>query len=265
MKFSFIFLALLLALLSLNCLDRKSNRLNPEATVLLINGNNVQLAEFLLVANQKRSDIMNLFRKNISKYPAINEEKFWNSTFDGIKPIEKLIVETEKQLIRIKIEQELAEQYGIIKKFNYPDFKHNLKQENKRRMKAVENKQVIYGPVQYSEEFYYGYLHNNMVLALKEILGKEVFNFTDKMYQNFYEQNKETLFKKFKTKASLLSENKEFSGYKKLNEIKQQIRQLLIDQEYEKLIAEEILVIEIKIVDEGILREMDVILLKEVI
>ncbi|NQU88233.1 MAG: hypothetical protein HQ541_20995 [Mariniphaga sp.] len=265
MKLSFIFLALLLALPSLNCSDRKSNRLNPEATVLLINGNNVQLGEFLLVANQRKSDIMNLFRKNISRYPAIDEEKFWNSTYDGIKPIEKLITETEKQLIRIKIEQELAEQYRIIKKFDYSDFKHNLKQENNRRIKAVENKQVIYGPVQYSEEFYYGYLHNNMVLVLEEVMGKEVFTFTDKMYQNYYEENKETLFKKFKAKSSLLSENEEFSGYKKLNEIKQQIRQLLIDQEYEKLITEKLLTTEIKIVDEDIVRDMDVILLKEVI
>lgn len=265
MKFSFIFVTLLLALASLTCSDRKSNRLNPEATVLLINGNNVQLAEFLLVANQKKSDIMNFFRKNISRYPAIDDKEFWNSTFDGIKLIEKLIAETEKQLIRIKVEQELAEQYRIIKKFNYSDLKYNLKQENKRRIKAVDNKQVIYGPVQYSEEFYYGYLHNNMILALKEILGKEVFNFTDKMYQNFYEQNKETLFKKFKAKASLLSENEEFLGYKKLDKVKQQIRQLLIDQEYEKLIAKKILTTEIKIVDEDIVQDMDVILLKEVI
>lgn len=132
-------------------------------------------------------------------------------------------------------------QYRIIKKFNYSDFKHNLKQENNRRIKAVENKQVIYGPMQYSEEFYYGYLHNNMVLTLEEFMGKEVFNFTDKMYQNFYEENKKTLFKKFKAKTSLLSENEEFSGYRNLNEIKQQIRQLLIDQEYEKLITKKIL------------------------
>jgi len=101
--------------------------------------------------------------------------------------------------------------------------------------------------------------------VLEEVMGKEVFTFTDKMYQNYYEENKETLFKKFKAKSSLLSENEEFSGYKKLNEIKQQIRQLLIDQEYEKLITEKLLTTEIKIVDEDIVRDMDVILLKEVI
>ena len=108
--------------------------------------------------------------------------------------------------------------------------------------------------------YHYLYDRDNLHRVLKEILGKEVFNFTDKMYQNFYEQNKETLFKKFKAKASLLSENEEFLGYKKLDELKQQIRQLLIDLEYEKLIAEKILTTEIKIVDKDFVRDIFTIL-----
>lgn len=161
MKHRLILYVLLLALPLLTCSERKSNRINPEATVLRINGNNVQLAEFILVANQKKSDVLNLFRNKINSYPAIDEAKFWYNTFDDIKPVEKLMEETAKQLIRIKVEQELAEQLRINNKFNYSDFKQKLREENHRLEKAMENKQVIYGPVHYSEAFYYGYLHQN--------------------------------------------------------------------------------------------------------
>ena len=248
MKISFILFVLILVSASPSCSDRNSNGLNPEDTILLINGNNVQLGEFLLVSKNKKSYVMNMFRNYITCYPSFDQREFWNSSFDSIRPVDKLIEETIKQLIEIKIEQELAKQYGIINEFNHSDFKQTLKQKNSRRKKAVENKQIIHGPIHYSEEIYYGYVHNNMVLALKEVMGKELFNFTDKMYQSCYEGNREALFKKFKAKNRILSEYEEFSEYKELNEVKPYIKQILIDKEYEKIITEKILTAEIKIV-----------------
>jgi hypothetical protein len=206
------------------------------AMALIINEDTVQSGEFLLVAKQKKSDIFNLYEKHIKGETEFEEEKFWNGSFDGIQPIEKLKEETVKQLNRIKTEQDLAMKYLKTKKFNYSEFINNLKVENKRRRDSLKNKKPVYGPVQYSEEFYYGYLYNNMVIKLKEFMGKEVFAFSEKKYKDFYEANKDNLFRNIATNGSLLTENKELPGYKTLEVVKDQIRQKLIDEEYEKLI-----------------------------
>jgi len=241
---------LILVFFSLNCADRKSDKLNPETSVLLINGDVVQFGEFLLIAKQKRNNILTLFKNQIYDENTFKVEEFWNSNFNGVTPFEKLKQETEKQIIRVKTEQELAEKHKIINKFSYSEFTITLKQENKRRLDALKNKKPIYGPVQYPEKFYYGYLYNNMVIQLKDILGKEVFTFTEIEYKDFYERHKDLLFRNSAKKGSLMTEIIILPGYKTLDEVKKQIRQGLIDEEYEKLIVAKTLSAEVKEVDE---------------
>ncbi|MGO4376580.1 hypothetical protein AB4Z21_38660, partial [Paenibacillus sp. MCAF20] len=50
-------------------------------------------------------------------------------------------------LIRRKLEQIWAKQKGMVKEIAYHDFVQEWKEENKRRKKAVADKEVIYGPV----------------------------------------------------------------------------------------------------------------------
>lgn len=236
MKFNLLVPILILAIFSLNYSDRRSDKLNRETSVLLINGEAIQLGEFLLVAKQIKIDVFTLFEKQVNGLDAFEEIKFWNSSFNGITPFEKLKQETGKHLIRIKTEQWLAEKYKIIQKFNYSDFILNLEQENIRRFNAVKNKKPVYGPVQYSEEFYYSYLYNNMVIKLKDILGNQVFKFTDNQYKEYYEINKDIHYRRSSAKGSLLVHGEILQDFKPFDEVKEQIRYSLIDEEYEKLI-----------------------------
>jgi len=257
MKYNLLILILIFALFSLNYSDRRSDKLNPETSVLLINGEAIQLGEFLLVAKQVKNDVFTLFEKQINGKDAFEEGKFRNTNFNGITPVEKLKQETGKHLIRIKTEQWLAEKYKIIQKFNYSDFILNLEQENKRRLNAVKNKKPVYGPVQYSEEFYYNYLYNNMVIKLKNILGSEVFNFTDNRYKEYYETNKDIHYRKSSAKGGLLAKREVLQGFKSFDEVKEQIRYRLIDEEYEKLIDKYSSTAELKETDNTLSRNIN--------
>ena len=62
----------------------RSDKLNPETSVILINGDTIQLGEFLLVAKQIKSDVFMSFGKQLNDTEAFEEEKFWNSNFNGI-------------------------------------------------------------------------------------------------------------------------------------------------------------------------------------
>jgi hypothetical protein len=246
-----LILVLIIALFPLNSSDRMSVNLNLETSVLRFNGNTIQLGEFLLVARQKRSDVFMSFEKQIRDAESFEKEKFWNRSYKGIIPIEKLKLETEKQLKRIKTEQALAEKYKIIKKFDYSDFIMTLEHENKIRLEAFKNKKTLYGLVGYPEEFYYAYLYSNMVIKLKDTLAKEVFIFKDIKYRNYYEDHKESLFRNSGKKGSLLVETEVCAGYKTLDEVKGQIRQRLIDEEYDKLIDRYITKMELTETDES--------------
>jgi hypothetical protein len=204
--------------------------------MLLINGDTIQLGEFLLVANEKKSDVLISFVKQLNDTEAFEEEKFWNGNINGIVPIEQLKLETEKRLIRIKTEQKLAEKYKIIKTFNYSDFILTLEKDNKRRLEAFKNKKPVYGKVQYPQEFYYRYLYNNMVIKLKDSLAKEVFILNELKYRDFYNTHKDALFRNSPENGSLFADIGMLPGYKSLDEVKGQIRQRLIEDEYEKLI-----------------------------
>lgn len=236
MKLIPLILIFISVLFPIYCIHLKSEKVNPETSVILFDGDTIQLGEFLLVAKQIKSDVYMSFRKQISNTEAFEEEEFWISNFNGSIPIEKLKLETEKRLIRIKTEQALAEKFKIIKKFDYSDFIVTLEDENKRRLEAYKNKKPLYGPVRYSEDFYYAYLYRNMIIKLKDTLANEVFTLNDIKYRNFFKDHKDSLFRNSNNMSSLLAETRVSSGYKKLDEVKGQIRQILLDREYEKLI-----------------------------
>lgn len=130
----------------------------------------------------------------------------------------------------------MAEKYKIIKKIDYSDFIMTLEHENKRRLEAFKYKNPLYGLVLYPTEFYYAYLHRNMVIILKDTLAKKVFTLSEAKYRDCYNAHKEPLFRNSAVKGSLLVETEILQGYKTLDEVKGQVRQRLIDEEYEKFI-----------------------------
>lgn len=167
--------------------------------------------------------------------PANGGQDFWGNPVSESSPPNIGAYAGNQPVIQKEKEQSAALYLKLLQS-DFSEFNIQLKKENKRRMDAIKNKKPVYGPVLYSEEMYYAYLHNNMEIQLKEFLGKEVFTFTDREFTDYYNSNKDHLFRNYIMSGSLLSPGNEYSGYKKMDEVKEQIRQSLIDDKYEALV-----------------------------
>lgn len=185
---SFVSFALLAAVSS--CILYFQNKSGQ--TAMQVNGEPVAKEEFKLFEDGNLANTVNYFNL---KYNAEYTEDFWNRSFDGEVPCELLRKNTIEQLVKVKIEQKLLKDYGIVTDITYTNFLENLKKENKRRNKALKSKQVIYGPVNYSEREYYDYLLTTNIIKLKEILvQKGIIKVSVSNLMDFYDKNSETLF-----------------------------------------------------------------------
>ena len=161
------------------------------AVIFRVNGSPVIAREFRQMANAERSRVIRYFRDH---YKLEYSQDFWSQKKDGISPEEYLKKRTLDTLTAVKVQQILALEQGITGDISYSGFLRNLEKENKRRLRAKENNQVIYGPVQYSETVYYNYIFSNMVNELKTALAETGFHITDEMLRTIYDNKKDSLF-----------------------------------------------------------------------
>jgi hypothetical protein len=127
-------------------------------------------------------DRANTFAYFNRKYGAEDSSGFWNQSFNGEIPAAVAKQKALQELTKIKVQQILAQQNGIIADISYQKFLENLKQENQQREAAVKHHQVIFGPVQYEPEIYYQYLLDQTIQHLKEKLADTRFKAGDLKY-----------------------------------------------------------------------------------
>ncbi|KRF42744.1 peptidyl-prolyl cis-trans isomerase [Paenibacillus sp. Soil787] len=193
-----IFFAVLLPLLAAVLLSASlivfhSNKYAGDATVFSVNGEPVSKDEFLNVMSGSRANVFSYF---VQKHGVKDSAKFWTTSFQGEIPIEVLKQKTLDKLKIIKTEQIVMKNNGIASDISFSGFLDNLKAENERRKKAVENKQAIYGPQQFDATGYYDILHGNRMEELKNKLADEELSSNEEEIKNAYDENKETLYKK---------------------------------------------------------------------
>ncbi|OAB44852.1 peptidyl-prolyl cis-trans isomerase [Paenibacillus antarcticus] len=104
--------------------------------------------------------------------------------------------EAMENLIMVKTAQQAAIDYGIMKDSSYTAFLKELNNENNRRAKALENKQVIYGPKEYSEQTYYDYRNASIINQLKSAWVTQELKITEKSLLDYYMKNRELLARK---------------------------------------------------------------------
>jgi hypothetical protein len=187
-------LSLIAAMLFVAILPLQAQTL-PEDTslVAVIDGNPVTTREFMLFANKERSEVIRFFRTN---YGCEYDNTFWTKSLDGKSPTELLKERTLDTLIKIKVQQACAKDFGLVSDISYSGFLLALKNENLRRLQAKNSNKVIYGPVQYSEEVYFNYTFTNMVEKLKAVLAEKVFAITKDTLLQIYETEKDRMFGK---------------------------------------------------------------------
>jgi len=161
--------------------------------VFKVNNEPVSKEEFNQVITRNRAKIYTYFN---TKYGSTDSKNFWQSSYNGENPAETIKKEAVKQCVRIKIEQILAKEKGIIEDTSYSGFLNKLKSENTKRKEVVKNNGILYGPIQYSEDNYFSYVHSNMVIRLKEKLEEDELSINNQELKNFYDSIKRERYSK---------------------------------------------------------------------
>ncbi|BBH21552.1 hypothetical protein Back11_28970 [Paenibacillus baekrokdamisoli] len=162
-------------------------REQTDSPVATVNGEPISVYEFNQRMRMNRTRILLHFQ---TQYGAQETPEFWTSSFDGEVPLEMLKKEALDECIRIKLQQLLARDKGLVQDISYAAFLKQFNHENNRRKAAIKAKEVIYGPVQYSEETYFEYVFSNMQSQLKDKLkGKEIA-YTSEDLRQYYEATK---------------------------------------------------------------------------
>jgi len=206
------------SLLFFSILLYQSAPLTGNETVLTVNGEPVCHAEFSLIMSGLRANVFSYFSQ---KYGVEGDTDFWTSRYGSEVPEELLRESTISKLKRIKVEQILMKQHGLILDVSYAEFLRDLETENDRRRKALSKNLPIYGPKQYEERVYYDYLHSVRTEKLKQILSKQELLVSETEAQRFYEDNKKLRYKK--TDQSY-------------EEVRSQIERALLNAKYDAMI-----------------------------
>lgn len=156
--------------------------------IAYINQEPIEENEFKLIFTKHRGDVLSYFHRN---YKVDSSDDFWRTDYKGEIPAVMAKELTLNTLTRIKAEQKLMKEKGIIEDMTYSTYLKALEKENERRRVALKNNQVIYGPKQYTEDTYYDYLHSTRLHVLKDKLSKDEFAITEEELNTYYENTKD--------------------------------------------------------------------------
>lgn len=149
----------------------------------------IYIGEMRLAIEQIKSDTVMYF---IDTHGAVQGKDFWEQEFDGENPREKLIGDALMLAARYKKEQIMMLDFGVITEtqMSFETFCKELKDENRSRREAEKNGEIIYGPVEYTKQGYYDYLHNNRLLDLRWKVNEKITGDNSLTYEtaNFEQQ-----------------------------------------------------------------------------
>lgn len=181
-----------------------------ESFIATVNGDQISVREFKNALINLRTDIFTYFNQ---KYGAEISNDFWTRTFNGEVPIELVKRKALDNCIKVRIQYALAKREGILQDTSYSSFLRSLDEENNRRKAAIEKKQVIYGPVQYSESNYFAYTLSNLTSKLINKLDEKELKAEESELKLFYEKNKERYtqpYSEVKDNVKLMHANAKF-------------------------------------------------------
>lgn len=164
---------------------------SSRAPVAEVNGSVITAQEFKNELEQQRATVIDYFYRSKGVEYGKN---FWKTDFNGEKPENTAKKRALEEIIRLKIELELARQHDLIQGTSYDDLLQEMDKENKRRLAAVKAREPIYGPVQLDESTFMNYYISKLRIELKEKLSEEELSVTEEELKQHYELVKDTLF-----------------------------------------------------------------------
>ncbi len=161
-----------------------TNRSVENIPIAYINDYPISFEEYELQSKKHKANVYSYF---VQKYSIDNEEGFWDTSFGGEVPSDVLKKWTFDGIKRMKMEQILAKEMGLIDDISYQTFVDSFYAENERRLEAIDNDEIIYGPKQYTLSVYSDYVHSNLVAELMNALEKDELSLTEDDMKSYYE------------------------------------------------------------------------------
>jgi hypothetical protein len=168
--------------------DRPSNE---EEIVAWVDETPVHKGEFERALRANKSRVVDEYYVT---YGAEQTAAFWTTAYGGVTPSEsvrKLALET---VVKLKVEQMIAQEQGILSDIGYSGFLRELESENRRRQEAAAEGRVVYGPVRYEETAYLEYVMSNAIRDVKSRLLEQEWKPDERELRQFYELNKSELY-----------------------------------------------------------------------
>ena len=165
-----------------------SSLASGEDTVATVNDESITVREFQRVLYRKRAEVLRYFRQ---KHGARDEKGFWDRDHGGEVPIEKLRSITLDDCVRTKVQLIMACKHDLVEDASYAAFLSSLKRENARRKKAVANGEVIFGPIEYTEDTGFAHFFSRLLISLKRSFARKNLTITDEVLREFYDENRE--------------------------------------------------------------------------
>ncbi|WP_373231215.1 peptidyl-prolyl cis-trans isomerase [Cohnella sp.] len=160
--------------------------------IAFVNQEAISQKEFAFFLDQQKASVHDYFKQI---FGAGDSPTFWSDSFGGEVPMNKAKQQAMDQLVKVKVQQIEAKKYGILDDASYDAFLSGLTKENERRSAAIAKGEIIYGPTQYTEHMYYGYVLSNLAIKLKNTLAEKSWKITESELQSYYDQIKNKYFR----------------------------------------------------------------------
>ncbi|MCR8660419.1 peptidylprolyl isomerase [Paenibacillus endoradicis] len=151
------------------------------SVLLSINGIEIPEEEFRMFLQDEKASTANYFSQT---YGAEYNEHFWDTDFEGENPVQVARENALSKLIRVKTEQQLAVQYGVIRSASYDHIKKQMnKEENQYGAESLDGYQK------------YMVYHSKLVVDAKNNFKVKAVSIPESELRQYYELNKENRFK----------------------------------------------------------------------
>lgn len=109
---------------------------------------------------------------------------------------DRLIAELHREeLIRVRVQQELAFEYGVIDQpFSYERFLQELENENSARAQKLAAGEPIYGIKKFDANTYYSYYMSNLRLKTIQAMSADELGITDEAVEAYYREYESPIF-----------------------------------------------------------------------
>ncbi|MDF2924440.1 MAG: hypothetical protein K0R57_3354 [Paenibacillaceae bacterium] len=209
--------------------------------VASVNGEPVVYGELLMALKKERAQVFAYYQ---NRYGAEDGPGFWERSYGGTGEVPAVTAKEAalKKLTRLKVEQGLFRQYGLLADPGYEAFLEEVSRENARRLRETAAGRPIYGPRQVEAGSYYELRQSNLAESLKRKLADDgLLEVTEPEVEGYYSARREEFERKGTVRLLrvALPAAKGKDGERRLEEIALRLEEASGPAELDRLCREE--------------------------